>query len=353
MARFLKTRQKSHGEAPGSLIFIGKQKMENSQIRAIEFNKESIIEKELQGIDHFKEHLSKKHTTWLNIDGLHEANLMEQLRDMFSIPALIMEDILNTDQRPKIWIEEDKIIIILKAMYYDQKERLMHNEQISFIIGDNHLITLQERIGDFFEPVRDRLRKGLPIREKGPDYLCYALMDTLVDLYISNIETLGSLVEDLETMILNQTGRDIVNEIYRHKTEISYMRKSIRPLKEVMVYLLKPDITCIKEPTQIYLKDLDDLLTQATEAIEIYYNMLTDHLTIYHTNLSNKVNEVMKVLTIFASIFIPLTFIAGVYGTNFDNLPELHFRYGYFYMWGVMILMAGGMLLYFKRKKWL
>ena len=352
MARFLKTRQKSHGEAPGSLIFIGKQKMEKSRIRTTEFNKDEIIETQHEGIGHLKDKLSEKYTIWINIDGIHDADLMQELKTMFDIPSLIMEDILNTDQRPKISIQQDKIILILKSIYYNEKEKLMHTEQISFIIGDNYLITLQERIGDYFEPVRERLRKGLQIREKGTDYLCYALIDTLVDLYISNIEALGSVVEELEEIILSQTGKDIVKEIYRHKTEISYLRKSVRPLKEVMLQLLKPNSELIKESTQNYIKDLDDLVTQASEAIEIYYNMLTDHLTIYHTNLSNRVNDVMKVLTIFASIFIPLTFIAGIYGTNFDNLPELHFKYGYFYMWGVMLLVAGGMLLYFKRKKW-
>ncbi len=354
MARFLKNRRKSQGEAPGSLIFIGRQKMEKSRIRVIQYNKENLVEKELDKIEDAYSHIGKGYVTWINIDGLHEVDLMEKLENIFNLSSLALEDILNTDQRPKFFEDENNVIIILKAISYDKDSFTLSSEQISFILGDHYLITLQEREGDSFDPVRERLRKNRGrVRAADPDYLCYALFDTLVDSYIMNIETVGDLIEEQEEVILKKPDKKIIEDIYRHKTEISYMRKSVRPVKEIMTHLIKSDSKFINKKTNAYLNDLDDLVTQSLEAIEIYYTMVSDQLIVYQTNISNRVNDVMKVLTIFASIFIPLTFIAGVYGTNFDYLPELHFKWAYFVMLGVMLCTAGIMLLYFKRKKWL
>ena len=354
MARFLKKRSISHGEAPGSLIFIGKQKMEKSRIRVIHYNKENLVEKELDKIEDSFSFIKEGYITWINIDGLQDIDLMEKLTKKLKLSSLAVEDMLNTDQRPKFLEDEQNVIIILKALMYDKDTLTLHSEQISFILGKDYLVTLQERIGDHFEPVRERIRKFRSAKLiSGPDYLCYALFDTLVDSYIINIETVGDLIEDLEAVILKKTDRKIIENIYKHKTEISYMRKSVRPVKEIMTHIMKSDSRFIRKKTYAFLNDLDDLVTQALEAVEIYYTMVSDQLTVYHTNISNRVNDVMKVLTIFASIFIPLTFIAGVYGTNFDYLPELHFRWAYFAMLGVMVFTAGVMLLYFKRKKWL
>jgi magnesium transporter len=354
MARFLKNRRKSHGEAPGSLIFIGRQKMEKSRIRVIQYNKENLVEKELDKIEDAISFIKKDCVTWINVDGLQDIGLMEKLEKRFKLSSLALEDMLNTDQRPKFLEDQNNAIIILKAFSYDKDSTTLHSEQISFILGIDYLITLQERVGDFFEPVRERIRKNMGrIRTSGPDYLFYSLFDTLVDSYIVNIEALGDLIEEQEQVILKKPDKKIIEDIYRHKTEISYMRKSVRPVKEIMTHLMKSDSKLIHRKTFTFLHDLDDLVTQALEAVEIYYTMVSDQLTVYHTNISNRVNDVMKVLTIFASIFIPLTFIAGIYGTNFDYLPELHFRWAYFAMLGVMACTAGVMLLYFKRKKWL
>ncbi len=354
MARFLKSRKKSHGEAPGSLIFIGKQKMEKSRIRIIQYNKENIIEEEPDTIEDAFSYIKKGYITWINIDGLHEVDLMEKLEKLFKLSSLALEDILNTDQRPKFIEDENNVITILKSISYDKESYTLNSEQISFILGNDFLITLQERVGDFFEPVRERLRNNRGrIRISEADYLCYSLFDSLVDSYIINIEIVGSIIEEQEEAILKGSKKRIIEDIYRHKTEMSYMRKSVRPVKEVMTHIIKSDSKFIHKKTYTFLNDLDDLVTQALEALEIYYSMVSDQLTVYHTNISNRVNDVMKVLTIFASIFIPLTFIAGIYGTNFDYLPELHFKWAYFAMLGVMLCTAGVMLFYFKRKKWL
>jgi magnesium transporter len=354
MARFLKSRQKAHGQAPGSPIFIGKQKMEIPRIRVIQYNMDSMIEEELDNIDNIKSYIKKDYVTWINIDGLHNTELLEQLTSMINLSSLALEDILNTDQRPKFFQDLKNILVILKAFIYNKDSNILSSEQISFIIGNNYLITIQERVGDYFEPVRNRLRKSIgKIRDSGADYLCYTLLDSIVDSYIMNIELLGDIIEDQEEAILKGTNKRIIEDIYRHKTEISFIRKSIRPVKEVMTHIIKYESELIHRKTRVYLNDLDDLVDQALEATEIYYTMVSDQLTVYHTNLSNRVNDVMKVLTVFASVFIPLTFIAGVYGTNFDYLPELHFRYSYFIMLGVMLVVAVIMLIYFRRKKWL
>ena len=335
MARFLKNRQKAQGQAPGSLIFIGKQKMEKTRIRVIQYNKENIIEEEPENIDNVKSYIKKGYITWINIDGLHNTNPIEQLGSMFNLTSLALEDILNTDQRPKFIEDENNIVVFLKAFLYEKDARILSSEQISFIVADNYLITIQERVGDYFDPVRNRLRKSKgKIRFSDADYLCYTLLDSIVDSYIMNISVLGDIIEDQEEAILKGTNRRIIEDIYRHKTEMSFIRKSVRPVKEIMTHIIKSESKFIHPKTLIYLNDLDDL-------------------TVYHTNLSNRVNDVMKVLTIFASIFIPLTFIAGVYGTNFDYLPELHFKYSYFIMLGVMAIVAVIMLIFFSRKKWL
>ncbi len=354
MARFLKNRQKAQGQAPGSLIFIGKQKMEKTRIRVIQYNKENLIEEEPENTDTVKSYIKKGYVTWINIDGLHNTKIIEQLGLMFNLTSLALEDILNTDQRPRFIEDENNIVVILKAFLYEKDARILSSEQISFIVADNYLITIQERVGDYFDPVRNRLRKSKgKIRFSDADYLCYTLLDSIVDSYIMNIAILGDIIEDQEEAILKGTNRRIIEDIYRHKTEMSFIRKSVRPVKEIMTHIIKSESKFIHPKTLIYLNDLDDLVNQALEAIEIYYTMISDQLTVYHTNLSNRVNDIMKVLTVFASIFIPLTFIAGVYGTNFDYLPELHFKYSYFVMLGVMAIVAVIMLIFFRRKKWL
>lgn len=354
MARFLKSRKISQGESPGSLIFIGNKKMEKSGIHLLMYNKDYFEEKHLDDFAEIPDELSPEKIFWLNIDGLHDVTLISKIGEKFNIPPLELEDILNTDQRPKITEDENNITIFLKEIEYREKTLKIHGDQVSFVIGKNYLITFQERASNIFEAVRERIRnsKGR-VRHSGTDYLAYALIDTLVDDYIHNIEKMGNFVEVLEKEVLLENKLDTTEKIYRLKTNIGFIRKTIWPLKEIMLYLNKSESQLIQKKTLSFLRDLQDLTTQALEAVEIYHNLTNDYLTIYHANQSNRANEVMKFLTIFASIFIPLTFIAGVYGTNFDNLPELHFRYSYFIMLGIMFFVALSMLFYFKRKDWL
>ncbi len=354
MARFLKSRKISLGSSPGSLIFIGNKKMEKSEINLFLYNKDSYSEQQIENIDEIPEDIPENTVMWLNIYGLQDTGLIEKLGTRFSIPPLELEDILNTDQRPKITETENNLTVFMKILEYRPEITKVVGDHISIIIGKNYLITIQERPAHYFEPVRERIRNGrIRIRQSGSDYLAYALIDTLVDMYIHAIESLGSAIEEIENEVLTDTKKETIHKIYRFKNNVSFIRKSIWPLKEIMIFLNKNDLQLITKKTFNYLRDLQDLTIQALEATDIYFNMTNDYLNIYHANQSNRANDVMKVLTIFASIFIPLTFIAGVYGTNFDNLPELHFKYSYFIMLGAMAVIAGVMLYFFKRKNWL
>lgn len=354
MARFLKSRKSSHGTSPGSLIFIGNKKMDKSEIHLTVYNQETLVEKQIDDLNEVPDVVPENTVLWLNIYGLQDTNLIEKIGDLFSISALELEDILNTDQRPKLIENENNITFFLKVLEYDHDKNRVAVDHISIVVGSNYVITFQERVARYFEPVRERIRnsKGR-IRKAGPDYLTYALIDTLVDGYLQSIENLGTVIESMEEEVFTDTRREIVQKIYRLKTTVSFVRKSVFPLKEMMLMLNKNQSKFIQKKTYSFLKDLLDLSTQAMEAVDIYYNMTNDYLNIYNSNVGNRTNDVMKVLTIFASIFIPLTFIAGVYGTNFDFLPELHFKYSYFIMLGVMAIIAVGMLIYFKRKGWL
>jgi magnesium transporter len=353
MTKFIKSRSSSIGKSPGSLVFIGNRKLEKSRIRIISFNSDDIIEKEVTAISDSFSLIKEGYTTWINIDGLHDSDMISELGKKLNIENLALEDIMNTDHRTKFFEEDSTIAIILKALTYQNNSRLMV-DQVSFIIGPGYLISFQETNGTFFEPVRERIRQSSgKLRSRGSDYLCYSLMDALVDNYLQTLNQLGEIIEKQEDTLSDTTDRELLSEIYSLKKETLILRKNIRPVKEITNSILRSESDLIMESSRMFFKDLDDLITQASDTIEIYYTLINDHLGIYHTNVSNGVNDVMKVLTIFASIFIPLTFIAGVYGTNFNYIPELGFRYSYFIMLGVMAIVAGIMLFFFRKKRWL
>lgn len=353
MARFLKDKQNSKGAAPGSLIFIGQQKMENSRIRVTQYNTEYIKEGELKKLDKIGEYLSDDHVTWISIHGLQDTTLIAQIGEKFDISSLILEDILNTDERPKFIEDDTHLFVILKSLSFNPENCKFQIDQISLIVGENYLISIQETETDYFEDVSRRLNSGMgKIRSYSPDYLCYTLIDTIVDGYILNIEKMGSVIEEQEKRLLT-SDKQIIENIYHYKTELAYIRKNIRPVKELMTRFVTSDSDLINDRTYSYLRDLEGLVTQALEAIEIYYTMVSDQQNSYNANINNNVNDVMKVLTIFSAIFIPLTFIVGVYGMNFNYIPALKYRYSYFILWGIMVAIAIIMLFFFKRKKWL
>ncbi len=354
MARFFKKREENKGLAPGSLVFIGNKKVENIRIRVIDYDESKLTEAQLENISKGREFKETNTVSWINIDGLHDLKLMQEIGDIFDLHPLLLEDILNTGQRPKLEEFDNCLFLVLKMLRYDKEKQEIIAEQLSMVLGGTYLLTFQEQPGDVFEPVRERIRKQKGrIRGTGIDYLAYALLDTVVDNYISIIERLGEQIEDIEEELLADPRPFVMENINTFRREMNFIRKSIRPLREAIIQLVKLDSELIKDNTIPFLKDLQDLITQSTEAIDTYREMLSDQLNIYNSSISNRMNEIMKVLTIFAAIFIPLTFVAGIYGTNFEYLPELHFKYSYFIFWGVMISVALVMLAYFKRKDWL
>ncbi|BBE17541.1 magnesium and cobalt transport protein CorA [Aquipluma nitroreducens] len=354
MARFLNDRKAASGQMPGSLIHLGTKKLEKVRIRLLNYSIDDFVETEPDELDDCMPYIEKDKVSWINIDGLHDAGVIQKLGDLFEIHGLLLEDMLNTDQRPKVTETEKLMIVILKLLEYDEKTDRLSSEQISLILDDSYLITLQEKVGDYFDPIRDRIRKSKGrLRRKGADYLTYALLDTIVDNYLLIIETLGNMIEKTEAQIFTPNQpKGLMQKIYKHKTEINFLRKNVRPVKEILHRLIENESGFIADENMKYFQDLNDLVMQATESIEIYQMMLNDQMNIYHANLDSKANEIMKVLTVFSAFFIPLTFVAGVYGMNFDNLPELHFKYGYLYFWIILIVITLGLLIYFRKRKW-
>ena len=354
MARFLNDRKAASGQMPGSLIHLGTKKLEKVRIRLLNYSIDNYVETEPEKLDDCLPYIEKEKVSWINIDGLHDAGVIQKLGDLFEIHGLLLEDMLNTDQRPKVTETEKLMIVILKLLEYDEKTDRLSSEQISLILDDSYLITLQEKVGDYFDPIRDRIRKSKGrLRRKGADYLTYALLDTIVDNYLLIIETLGNMIEKTEAQIFTPNQpKGLMQKIYKHKTEINFLRKNVRPVKEILHRLIENESGFIADENMKYFQDLNDLVVQATESIEIYQMMLNDQMNIYHANLDSKANEIMKVLTVFSAFFIPLTFVAGVYGMNFDNLPELHFKYGYLYFWTIMALITLGLIIYFRKRKW-
>jgi magnesium transporter len=354
MARFFKKREEIKGLSPGSLVFIGNQKVENVRIRVIDYDGTQLKEDELKDIAQGAEFKRTNTVTWINVDGLHDLSLMKKIGDTFDLHPLLMEDILNTGQRPKIEEFENCLFLVLKMLRYDKQKQMIVSEQLSMVLGDTFLLTFQEQPGDVFEPVRERIRKQKArIRGSGTDYLTYALLDCVVENYVFIVERLGEQIEDIEEEVLENAEPAVMEKINTFKREMNFLRKSVRPAREAIMQMSKLDSELIHEQTIPFLKDLQDLITQATEAIDTYRDMLSDQLNLYNSAIGNRMNDIMKVLTIFAAIFIPLTFIAGIYGTNFEYLPELKFKYSYFIFWGVMLGVAVVMLIYFKKKKWL
>lgn len=299
----------------------------------------------------FKE---KPTVTWINIDGIHDVDIIERIGKNYGIHPLLLEDIVNTEQRPKIEDFEDYLFLILKMLSLDEEDREIKIEQVSLVIGPNYVLSFQEREGDVFDPLRDRIRRAKGrIRKMGADYLAYALLDAIVDGYFLILERIGDKIEGLEEDLISHPDTKILQAIHYLKREMIFLRRSVWPLREVISGMSRKESTLIKESTEIFLRDVYDHTIQVIDTIETYRDMVSGMLDTYLSSISNRMNEVMKVLTIFAAIFIPLTFVAGIYGMNFAFMPELGLKWGYFAALAVMASMAITMLIYFRRKKWL
>ena len=352
--KVIKKRSSKAGLPPGTLVHVGEKKVESVRITFIDYDKENFQEKQAQNIEECLKFKDTATVSWINIDGLQDIELLEKLGKEFGLHSLILEDILSTGQRPKFENYEKHIFIVLKMLSFGQESQSVEAEQVSLILGPNYVISFQERIGDVFDPIRERIRKAKGrIRTMGPDYLAYSLLDAIIDNYFSILEKFGEKIESMEEEVIGDPTEKTVHQIHSLKREMILMRKSVWPLRELIREIQKSESLLINETTDIYLRDVYDHTIQIIDTIESYRDMVSGMLDIYLSSLSNKMNAVMKVLTIIATLFIPLTFVAGIYGMNFEYMPELKVRWAYGAVWLVMITIAVIMLFYFRRKKWL
>ncbi len=354
MVRFLKRASNKVGLSPGALVHVGEKKTEYVRIRVIDYREDRLEEKELNRIEESFDYTDNDSVTWLNIDGLHEVEIIQKIGDHFRLHPLVLEDIVHTEQRPKVEEYDDYIFVVTKMLFFDEEKSQVRAEQFSLILGRNYVVSFQEVFGDVFNPVRERLRKVKSrIRGSGTDYLMYALIDAIVDNYFIVLEKIGERVENLEEKLIDDPSPEILQAIHNLKRELIYLRKSVWPLRELISMLERGESSLIQEKTTVYLRDVYDHTIQVIDTTETLRDIVSGMLDVYLSSVSNRMNEVMKLLTIIATIFIPLTFIAGIYGMNFKYMPELEMHWGYPIALGVMLIILIGMIIMFKWKKYL
>jgi len=355
LGRFLPTHSRKAGLAPGTVVHTAEEPPPDEVTMVVtDFDAERHQSRPVERIAEVVAVRERPTVTWLNVDGVHDVALLEEIGEAFGLHPLVVEDIAHPGQRPKVEDYRDYLYLVLRMLTYDEAAAEVRDEQVSLVVGEDYLLSFQERSGDVFEGVRARLRSpGAPVRGQGPDYLAYRLMDAVVDNYFVLLERLGYRLDDLEDALIEEPERSTLQEIYRMKRELLFFRKSVWPLREVIGALQRDTSPLIAEGTRTYLRDLFDHTIQAVDMAETYRDILAGMLDTYLSSLSNRMNEVMKVLTVVATIFIPLTFLTGVYGMNFEHMPELAEPWAYPALWGVMVVLGGGMLAYFRHRDWI
>lgn len=352
--RLIVSKPKQIGLDPGTLIYTGEKLKEPIKFQIFEFDQDNYLEKEVQSVEEIFYCKTNNRKCWINIDGVHNIEIMEKVQNHFNIHPLTMEDVIHTAQRPKLEEYDDYLFIVLKMFFYDDTFKELKSEQVSMILSENYLITFLEDPGDVFDPVRDRIRKsGTKIRKNEIDFLAYSLIDSIVDSYFHILEKVGEEIEELEDRLVIDTQKNDIQLVHRMRRNMILLRKSVWPLREVVSTMQRNEHKLIKLSTGIYLRDVYDHLIQIMDTIESYRDMIVGMLDVYLSSTSNKLNEVMRVLTVISTLFIPLTFLAGVYGMNFHHFPEL--EYDWMYpggFWIMTLLVVAGMVLFFKRKRW-
>lgn len=346
------TQPINHGAPPGTLIYMGPPRTEKPKFTLIEFNENEYTEKEFHEMNECLTSTRKGFIKWINVDGVHQTEFIEALGRHYDLHPLTLEDIVHVDQRPKFEDYEDYIFCIMKMITFREETQ---SEQLSLILKGDTVISFQEPTGgDAFDIIRSRLKQGKGrVRKCGPDYLFYALMDAVVDWYFIVIEKIGDRVELIEEEIMTTPGKQTMYQLYGLKREVIQLRKQVWPLRDTINNLARTENELITENTHLFLRDLNDHTIRIIDTVETYRDLLSGIMDIHISSNSNKMNEIMKVLTIMSSIFIPVTFISGVYGMNFDNMPFQKNENGYVFVWLIMLGAIGGLLYYFRRKKWL
>lgn len=352
MAKLFRKAKKA-GLAPGTLIDV-EQRSQKAVISIIDYDQSNVVEKAASTVEESFPFRDTETVTWINIEGI-EVDLIKKIDTHFGIHPLVLEDIVHTNQRPKLEEYDNYLYIVLQMIYFDKKTDDILSEQVSIILGPNCVISVQEKVGgDVFDPVRERIRnEKTKIRKSGADFLAYALIDAVVDNYFIILERLGEEIEELEEKLYTGSGSEIIHEMHKLKRDLIFMRKQVWPLRDVVNSILRGESKLIKHSTGIYFRDVYDHLIHTIDTVESFRDILSGMHDIHLSNISYKMNEVMKVLTIISTIFIPLTFIVGVYGMNFKFMPELDWHWGYPALWIIMLGIALGMYMFFKRRNWL
>lgn len=351
----LSHRRKQPGAPPGTLVYTGQRPLAPIRLSVITYDGNGIVhEEEVATVADLASASHAAASSWINITGLHDVALIEDIGQMFDIHPLLLEDILNTNQRPKIEQHDDNLTLIVKVIHWNEAEQEIDLEQVSIVLGPGFVLTFQEQERDIFDPVRQRIRMGNGrLHQNGPDYLAYALLDMVVDNYFVILEYLGERIEAVEEELIDDPSPETLSRIQQLKREMLYLRRAVWPLREIVGQLQRGTFPIFADTAQIFLRDVYEHTIQVIDTIETFRDIVSSLLDIYLSSLSNKMNEVMKVLTVIATLFIPLTFVAGVYGMNFRYMPELGWRWGYPAVWVIFILMSAAMLAYFRHRDWL
>ncbi|MFH1306372.1 MAG: magnesium/cobalt transporter CorA [Candidatus Micrarchaeota archaeon] len=342
------------GLPPGTLVYIGDKRTDTGKITIVNYDKGRYSERRAKNAKEAIKAKRKKGITWIHVDGLHNLRIIEEIGRGFGLHPMLLEDLVNTEQRPKLDDYDDHLFIVLKSLEYNPRKKEITDEHVALVLGKNYVLSFQEKKPNIFKGVKESIRnKRGKIRKMGADYLAYILMDSIVDRYFSALDGIGEVIGDVEEKLANGAGQKTLRIIQKLKREMLYVRKKVWPLREVTNKLQRRETDLIKRSTEIYLKDLNDHVVQSIDTTDTFTSMLANMLDVYLSSISNKTNEVMKVLTIFTAVFIPMTFITGLYGMNFRFMPELAHPFGYFGALGAMGVIAIILLVFFKRKKWI
>jgi magnesium transporter len=352
MSRFVKPMSRKAGLPPGTAVHVGTKRVDKPRFTAIRYDQSSFEESE-SAPEECCAPADEARVTWINVEGVHQEQTIETLGQRFALHPLVVEDIVNTAQRPKMEEYGDYVFVVLKALYSGQDADLSA-EQVSMVLGKDWVLSFEERAGDVFEPIRARLRTGGGrIRKMGADYLLYCLLDAIVDNYFVVLERLGDRIEVLEENLLADPAANALQQIHSLRGDTIFLRKSVWPLREVVSRLARAETALVSQSTATYFRDVYDHTIQVMDTVETFRDMVSGMHDTYLSSVSNRMNEVMKVLTIIATLFIPPTLIAGIYGMNFRYMPELDWRWGYPVVWLVMLAIEAAMLAFFRRRRWL
>lgn len=360
MARFLRKRDASVHQPPGTLVYLASDEHaagpEDVKIHLIDYNKERLEEVLVPDLSSCQPFLQDESTiAWVDVEGLKDLEVVREIGKAFEIDSLYLEDVLNTDHRPKAEDLADLLFIIIKSVSFDKnRHRRVRFEQISLFLGDQFVISFHERKSSIFESVKERLRKAKgKLRSQDADYLLYVLMDVVVDNYFQVVETLGSEIETLDLKLVHSSTREDLERLNQLKSEILFLRKSIFPIRETLQQILRSEREDISSRTRVYMGDTLDHVIQISEAVDSYRDMISGLAEVARTVSNRELNETIKILTLFTTMFIPLTFLSSIYGMNFKYMPELEWRYGYYLFWGVIIVVAITMFIFFRKRRWI